>query len=343
MASFLVLAAVVTGLRAAGVAVGWGFQFQQPLFLSAMALLVTIFAANLWGWFEVPLPGFAGALAGAAGHGGRTGDFLAGAFATLLATPCTAPFVATAVGFALAGGPGQIFAIFMALGLGLSAPYLLLTLAPSLSRYLPRPGPWMVWLKRALGFALLGTAAWLLVILTFQIGLKGSLLAGSALLALLLLLALRRLVPAERWMAAGAMALVVLLAPVVMAKPPVHVPPKEGPWRQFDEAAITRLIGEGHVVLVDVTADWCVNCQVNALLVLDRGWVAGALSSGRVIGLKADWTNPDPAIARYLAGFQRYGIPFNAVYGPHAPQGLALPPVLSEAAVRQAVEQAGGG
>jgi len=102
-------------------------------------------------------------------------------------------------------------------------------------------------------------------------------------------------------------------------------------------------VGEGHVVLVDVTADWCINCQVNKLLVLDRGWTGEALASGRVIGLKADWTNPDPAITSYLAGFARYGIPFNAVYGPRAPQGLPLPPVLSETSVRQAVEQAGGG
>ena len=102
-------------------------------------------------------------------------------------------------------------------------------------------------------------------------------------------------------------------------------------------------MGEGHVVLVDVTADWCINCQINKLLVLDRGWAADALASGRIIGMKADWTNPDPAVARYLAGFARYGIPFNAVYGPRAPQGLALPPVLSEEAVRQAVEQAGNG
>ncbi len=139
------------------------------------------------------------------------------------------------------------------------------------------------------------------------------------------------------------MALVAVLAPMVLAKVPVTVAAEDGAWRKFDEAAIARLVGEGHVVLVDVTADWCINCQINKLLVLDRGWAADALASGRIIGMKADWTNPDPAVARYLAGFARYGIPFNAVYGPRAPQGLALPPVLSEEAVRQAVEQAGNG
>src|SRR5215469_8213610 len=346
MASFLLLAGLLAALKAGGQAVGWGLQFQQPLFLTGMALLVTVFAANLWGLFEVPLPGFAGALAGAANRGGGlAGDFLAGAFATLLATPCTAPFVATAVGFALAGGPGEIFAIFIALGLGLGAPSLLLAAAPSLARHLPRPGPWMIWLKRALGFALLGTGIWLLAILAGQIGFKGSLLAGAALLLLLVFLALRRLVPAEKWTAVAAMAVVALLAPMVMARTPPEAALAAGEklWRKFDEAEIAHLVGEGHVVLVDVTADWCINCQVNKLLVLDRGWTGEALASGRVIGLKADWTNPDPGISSYLAGFARYGIPFNAVYGPRAPQGLPLPPVLSETSVRQAVEQAGGG
>jgi suppressor for copper-sensitivity B len=344
LASFLLLAALLAGLKAGGQAVGWGFQFQQPLFLTAMALLVTVFAANLWGLFEVPLPGFAGALAGAADRKGLAGDFLTGAFATLLATPCTAPFLATALGFALAGGPREIFAIFVALGLGLGAPYLLLAAAPSLARRLPRPGPWMIWLKRALGLALLGTGLWLLAVLAVQIGFKASLLAGGALLLLLVFLALRRLVAAEKWTAVAAMAAVALLAPMVMARTPpaTTVAAGEKAWRKFNEAEIARLVGEGHVVLVDVTADWCINCQVNKLLVLDRGWTAEALASGRVIGLKADWTNPDPAIAQYLAGFARYGIPFNAVYGPRAPQGLLLPTVLSEAAVRQAVAQAGG-
>ncbi|MFI5017831.1 MAG: protein-disulfide reductase DsbD family protein, partial [Dongiales bacterium] len=341
LASFLVLAALVVGFKSAGLAIGWGFQFQQPLFLAAMALLVTVFAANLWGFFEVPLPGFAGTLASASNRRGLLGDFFTGAFATLLATPCTAPFLATALGFALAGGPAEIFAIFLALGLGLGAPYLLLAAAPALARYLPRPGPWMIWLKRALGFALLGTALWLLAVLAAQTGIKASLLTGAALVGLLVILALRRLVPAERWTAVAAMALVAVLAPMVLAKVPATVAAQDGAWRKFDEGAIARLVGEGHVVLVDVTADWCINCQINKLLVLDRGWAADALASGKVIGLKADWTNPDPAVARYLAGFARYGIPFNAVYGPRAPQGLALPPVLSEEAVRQAVEQAG--
>src|SRR5262249_34591411 len=126
------------------------------------------------------------------------------------------------------------------------------------------------------------------------------------------------------------------------ARTPEPMAAASGHWRKFDEHDLQRLIGEGHVVLVDVTADWCINCQVNKTLVLERGWAADQLASGRIIALKADWTNPDPLIARYLAGFGRYGIPFDAIYGPRVPHGLPLPTLLSEQTIRDAVSQAGG-
>ncbi|MEX2008684.1 MAG: protein-disulfide reductase DsbD domain-containing protein, partial [Dongiaceae bacterium] len=158
--SFLVLAGALAGLKAAGVTIGWGIQFQQPLFLIAMTLLLTLFACNLWGWFEVPVPGWLGdlaLLAPPAGDGprhGLAGHFMTGALATLLATPCSAPFVGTAVGFALARGSGEIFAVFAALGLGLALPYLVVAAVPSLATWLPRPGRWMATLRRVLGLAL---------------------------------------------------------------------------------------------------------------------------------------------------------------------------------------------
>lgn len=346
LASFLLLGGLLAGLKTAGIALGWGFQFQAPLFLAAMALLVTVFAANLWGWFEVPLPGFANSLAGATTRPpGLLGDFLTGALATLLATPCTTPFVATAVGFALAGGAREIIAIFITLGLGLAAPYLLVAAAPGLASRLPRPGRWMLWLRRVLGAALLATAAWLLLVLAAQAGIAAGILSACALAFVLLFLAPAAWLPAPARRAGLAVAaLAALLSPVALAGlPPAAAPAAAGLWQRFDEGAITRLVGEGRVVLVDITADWCINCQVNEALVLDRGWTREALAAGRIVGLKADWTNPDPRIAPYLAGFERYGIPFNAVYGPKAPRGLPLPTVLSEEAVRRAVAQAGGG
>ena len=169
--SFLALAGVMIGLRAGGVSVGWGLQFQQPVFLAGMAALTTLFAANLWGWFEVPLPRFIADRSPTAPHGGSlAGNIAAGAFATLLATPCSAPFLGTAIGFAFAGTSLDILVIFATLGLGLALPYLAVALAPGVARWLPRPGRWMIVLRRILGVALLGTAAWLVFVLSAEAG-----------------------------------------------------------------------------------------------------------------------------------------------------------------------------
>jgi suppressor for copper-sensitivity B len=344
LTSFMILATGIAVLRGLGVAVGWGLQFQQPHFLAGMALVLTLLAGNLWGWFELPLPGFAGRLSEAADRRhGLLGDFLTGGLATLLATPCTVPFLTTAVGFALAGGTAAIFVIFLALGLGLAAPYLLVAAWPGLATRLPRPGRWMLILKRVLALAMGGTAIWLLSVLASQVGQTIGLVSAVALVVVTLFLGLRRLQPRLRRTGLVLASTLALLAPAISTTASQPAAVVEGAWQPFSESALAQLIGQGKTVLVDVTADWCINCQVNKALVLDRGWAAHALAEGKLVGLRADWTRPDPAIARYLASFGRYGIPFNAVYGPHAQQGLPLPPVLSEEALRQAVDQAGGG
>ncbi|HWA47340.1 MAG TPA: thioredoxin family protein, partial [Dongiaceae bacterium] len=218
-------------------------------------------------------------------------SFFTGVLATALATPCSAPFVGTAVGFALARGPVEILAIFLALGLGLAAPYLAVATAPDLVRLLPRPGRWMRWLKSLLALTLLGTAIWLVSIIGVQTGL----LSGGA--------------------GGGRIA-----------------------WVKFDETAIAGQVADGKIVFVDVTADWCLTCQANKKLVLDRDPVAARLQGGDVVPMKADWTNPDPAISTFLERHGRYGIPFNIVYGPAAPDGLKLPELLTDADVLDALD-----
>lgn len=177
--AFGVLALILIGIKASGQSIGWGIQFQQPFFLGALAALCLAFAANVWGWFQVPVPAFAGALTGFAGrHETRRpllGAFLGGILATILATPCSAPFVGSAVGFALSRGPVEIAVIFLALGVGLATPYLAIALAPRLVTWLPRPGRWMLWLKRLLGLSLAATGFWLLFILAQQTGLLSTL------------------------------------------------------------------------------------------------------------------------------------------------------------------------
>lgn len=348
LASFLVLAAGLIALKSAGHAVGWGIQFQAPSFLIAMALVLTVFAANLWGWFEFRMPGVVNDAAVAPDRGGLAGAFVTGMFATLLATPCSAPFLGTAIGFALASGPAEIVAVFVALGIGLALPYLVVAAVPSLARALPRPGRWIMIVRRVLGVALLATSAWLLWVLAAQIDRRG-IAVVAALLALLLgfLWLVREAGSSRRWIRAAGIAAAAALALAVPARFAAEaVPPQAASpgWQAFDRAAIDRQAAEGRVVLVDVTADWCITCQVNKTLVLGRGAVAARLAGadGGVVAMRADWTLPDPRIAEYLGGFGRYGIPFNAVYGPAAPEGIPLPELLTADAVLEALDRAAG-
>jgi suppressor for copper-sensitivity B len=338
--SFLVLAGVMVALKSAGMAVGWGTQFQEPLFLVGMVVLLTLFAANLWGFFEVPLPQWLAGLASAGEGHVVLGNVATGAFATLLATPCSAPFLGTAIGFALAAGPAQIFIVFLALGIGLAAPYLLVAAVPSLVLWLPRPGRWMIHLRRVLGLALAGTAVWLVTVLVAQTGLPAAVAVGVLMVAAGVALGVFRVSWARRWVPAALFA-AAFVVPIFWAAPPA-ARAADALWRPFDQAAIDRLVGEGRVVFVDVTAEWCLTCKLNKELVIAAPPVAARLSAPGVVAMRADWTRPSDVIATYLKSFGRYGIPFNAVYGPRAPRGLALSEILTTDQVLAALSQAAG-
>lgn len=347
LVAFAGLAAALIALKGMGSAVGWGIQFQQPWFLIAMILLLTGFAANLWGWFEIPLPAAVGRLAGVGGHASLGGQFATGIFATLLATPCSAPFVGTAIAFALARGPVEIVAIFIALGLGFAAPYLLVAALPSVAQLLPRPGRWMVLVRRLLGLLLAGTAVWLLTVLAGVLDRNAVWLVTALVFAMAAALWSRHRLPSAV-SAASPVAVAVLAAAALVL--PSQIATSRSPqatvsefWQPFDEAAIARLVAEGKTVFVDVTADWCVTCIVNKQLVVDSAAIHERLTTPTIVAMQADWTRPDDRIARYLAANNRYGIPFNAVYGPAAPQGILLPELLSEAAVLDALNKAAGG
>ncbi len=342
--SFLVLAAGLIAVSAFGGVVGWGIQFQQPLFLAVMALIVTLFACNLFGFFEILLPARLSAVAGIGDDHSYRGHFLTGAFATLLATPCSAPFLGTAVGFALSRGPVEVLLVFTALGVGLALPYLLIAAVPRLATALPKPGPWMVVLRRILGFALLATALWLASVIATQIGVAPAGLLTAALLGIVVWLGLSR---RFHWQAArvrpiaGALAAVVLVTAVAWRGDAESGGASlAGAWGPLEQTAIAGHVAEGRVVLVDITADWCITCQVNKRLVLSTEETAAALEGLDIVLMRGDWTLPDQAIADYLASHGRYGIPFNAVYGPAAADGILLPELLSQSALNEALEQA---
>lgn len=335
------LAALTIAARGLGMTVGWGLQFQNPVFLAVMFLILAVFAANLFGAFEIELPSsLQTRLARAGGGKGYTGDFATGAFAAILATPCSAPFLGTAVAFALAGRALDIAVIFTALGLGLALPYLVVAAFPAAISRLPKPGRWMLWLKVLLGLALAGTAGWLFWVLIGVGGMTSALAVLAASAGLVALLSFGRLAAGIRLSgAAGMAALAIFLAGFFSAAGTPNGTPATD-WAAFERGEIPKLVSRGEIVFVDVTADWCLTCKANKALVLDRDPAQTALRAPGVTAMQADWTRPDESISRYLETFDRYGIPFNAVYGPGAPEGIVLPELLSSEGVLSALEKA---
>jgi suppressor for copper-sensitivity B len=348
LAAFEALAAMLILLKAAGASIGWGIQFQQPWFIAGMAVVTALFAANLWGWFAVGLPGAAYAAATHQTRRPLVNAFLTGMFATLLATPCSAPFVGTAVGFALSRGPVEIVWIFAALGLGLAFPYLLVAAMPRLAGFLPRPGRWMRRLRQLFGLLLAGTAAWLVWVLAEEVGAEPAALTGLLLVAGCVILAWRAQpslgIPLRRLSGGlvAVLAIAAIITPQLAASSVTSVKSPAAVWQPFDMAEIKRQVGEGKVVFVDVTAAWCLTCKVNEAVVLDREPASTRLRSPGVVAMRADWTRPDPAITAYIQSFGRYGIPVNVVYGPSRPEGELLPELLSTELVMKALDRAAG-
>jgi thiol:disulfide interchange protein DsbD len=344
VASFWALVAALLGLRAAGATLGWGFQFQSPVFLELMAGLLFFLGLSLAGQFEIglTLTSAGGSLAAKQGY---SGSFFTGVLAVVVATPCTAPFMGAALGYALAQSAVVTFAVFTALALGLALPYVALTLQPAWTRILPKPGAWMEVLRQAVAVPIFATVIWLAWVLARAYG--ADLL--MALLASFLLLAIAGWFlgrwPAKRWSAAVAGA--VLLSVVVVS---VLAPQKfgeaqgtaaatvaEGGWQPWSAQAVSRAQSAGRPVLVDFTAKWCLSCQVNERLALEQPSVLKAFQDANVALFKADWTRHDEAITQALTGMGRSGVPAYALYSPGQSEPELLPEVLTPGIVIDAV------
>lgn len=320
----LALAAVVA--KSAGGAVGWGVQFQEPIFVTFLAIIVLMFCLNLWGVFEIPLPRRLAQLADSGPREGIPGHLASGLFATLMATPCSAPFLGTAVGFALSQSAMTIFAVFTAIATGMALPYLALAAAPGAAKLLPKPGSWMETLKVVMGFFLAAAAIWLLYVLAAQMGRERLAFIELALLALALFVWMRH--HALRSQAARIVALLGIIGSIVTAlilasganqMTTTETPEHAGglvAWTTFDRQEAEGLAAEGRLVFVDVTADWCFTCKVNERLVLETPEIADAFERYSVVAMKADWTNRSDTITDFLADHGRYGIPFYLLYRP---------------------------
>jgi suppressor for copper-sensitivity B len=343
--SFILLAITVIYFKKLGVELGWGFQFQQPLFLVAVIFILFLFSINQLGLFEIYLPsGLSNKINNASGGKSFRKNFLLGIFATLMATPCSAPYLGTAISFALTASNYYIILIFLFISFGLATPYILFALSPSLISILPKPGSWMEILKKIMGFLLLLSVIWLLVVLSKQISIE-NLFAIIAILVTMFLLFLIRFDGEKLFFLRKifVLALCGIGLAIVHFDPKNSIPKNEvinfNDWIGFDEAKVIELKNT-RVILVDVTATWCVTCKFNELHVLNSANIQNYFKQNQIVRFRADFTNPSAVIKDYLNRNKRNGIPFNIVYGPKAPNGIILPELLSEKVLIEALERA---
>jgi len=334
IASFLLIAAIMLALKAGGAAIGWGFQLQEPGFVAALYFLMLLVALNLLGLFELPV-----LLGNAQTHDhSLRGAFFTGALAVALATPCTAPFMAPALGATLALSTPATLLVFTALGLGLAAPFLLISLWPAARRALPKPGVWMLRFKQFLAFPMFATAAWLLWVLTNAQG-SMALLQGlglSVLLAWLLWWAHVTPSATRRRMTRFAAFLIVAGGIYLLAAPAARMEASGIPTVAYDAQTLAALRKEGTPVLVDATADWCITCKINERIALRDSSVQQLMAERGVTLMVADWTARDASITEYLASFGRNGVPLYVYYAPGA-EPVVLPQLLTPALVREAL------
>ncbi len=334
---FALLGGALIALRASGLAIGWGFQFTESAFVAAMAWLMLAVGLNLSGVFFVS-GGGASLGSSAVTQGGHLGSFATGALAVLVATPCTAPFMAAAIGAALAMTPAETLSVFVALGVGLAAPYALLAVMPGLARVLPRPGGWMEWLRQGLAFPMYGAAVWLVWVLAQQAGPDGVLLvlAGAVLLgfgAWALGLAQR----ARRGVPLGAtVALVALIGAAALLPRLTPAPIATAAADAWSAARMDALRAGGRAVFVNATAAWCISCKVNERIALTAA-VRAAFAARGIAYLVADWTRGDPAIGALLRAHGREGVPLYVFYPAGGGAPAVLPALLTEGMVLRAI------
>lgn len=351
------LAVAVIGAKALGYSVGWGFQFQEPLFLVAMATLLTVMSLGLFGVFFVQVNS-GNHLDKLASRQGLAGAFFTGIVATILSTPCTAPFLGSAIGFAFAQPWYVIVSIFFTVGAGLAFPYVVLCLNPAWMKILPKPGAWMEHFKQAMGFVLLGSVVWLLYVLGRQTGPDG--VAGTVGFLLAASFgtwlynsvggfdATRRkklaLAVVALTIAGGTMYLLTWSAVKGnswTAANASSVSSNGLTWEKFSKEAVDKHLQDGKVVFLDFTAEWCQTCKLNEATVLASAAVGDSVKKHGVVTLKADWTNSDDEITELLAKFGRAGVPLYVVLSPHRPtEPIVLPTLLTQELVLDAIDKA---
>jgi thiol:disulfide interchange protein/DsbC/DsbD-like thiol-disulfide interchange protein len=350
---FIVLGLLLIALKGAGRDVTWGgFQFTNAYFVLALSVIVLVFALNLFGVFEISLPqSVTRSLLSTSERKDLVGSFFQGVFATVLATPCTAPFLGTALGFAFTQSPAIILSMFIAIAAGMSAPYLLLSAQPAWLRFLPRPGPWMLHVKQFMGFLLLATLLFLLYVLGAQRGLEGAIWASCFLLVISVACWMKGAFVVPTASAVKQIVVLVLMLLFLVGSGVYFIGDKfqsakiasagsqiRGDWQPFTPERLQSELEQGRTVFVDFTAAWCLTCKFNEASVLEAQDVREAFQRHGVVKLKADWTNGDPVITKLLQQFGRPGVPLYVLYPAKNEEPIVFPEVLTKSMVLDKLE-----
>ncbi|MFM8186104.1 MAG: protein-disulfide reductase DsbD family protein, partial [Alphaproteobacteria bacterium] len=342
---FIILALITYSIKSVGSNLGWGFQFQNPYFIIFLIIVLTLFTAELIGFFDLTYSQFLATILNkkitqkTSEKNIFVPNFLSGVLAVLLATPCSAPFLGSAISFALTQNFITILTIFFFIGVGFSLPYILLILFPNAIKYLPKPGSWMQKTKQILAGFLFATAVWLTYVLCNIIGYFPGIVTG--ILALILFFSFK----IKQKLIKNILLLFVIFLSFIL---PIEFHEWESQkkqelnslWKTFDETLLSNQIAQGKVVLVDVTADWYLTCKFNKILVLNSPEINSLLKSGEIIGFRADITKPDDEVMKYMAKYDRYAIPFNIVYGPNAQNGILVSELLNKNEILEAINKA---
>ena len=340
---FVGLALLLIALKSAGHQVTWAAQFTNPYFVLVLSVIVLVFALDLFGVFEITLPqSMMHRMLHSATREGEAGSFFQGLFATALATPCTAPFLGTAIGFAFTQSSVVIVLMFVAVAAGMSAPYFLLSAQPAWMKFLPQPGPWMVHVKQFMGFLLLATLLFLIYVLGAQRGLDGAIWSSCFLLIVAVACWMKGafLIPTA---SAAKRAVVILLIVALLIGSGFYfigdkfraatsdlVQTQQGDWQPFTPERLQTERDAGRAVFVDFTAAWCLTCKFNEKAVLENSEVRDAFQRHAVVKLKADWTNGDPAITKLLQQFGRPGVPLYVLYPGKSQEPIVFPELLTK-------------
>ena len=319
--SFISLSILIIFFKSIGTQVGWGFQFQNVYFLFTITIIILIFALNLLGFFEILLPhSLLNKLNKITSSNNNGGYFLSGMFATLMATPCSAPFLGTAIGFSAITSNQNIFFIFSFIALGFSLPYFLILLKPTFLKFIPTPGEWMLNFKFFLGLILLITSSWLMSLLRVPDIINLLIFLAIITLSLIFFKNTKRIF----------FSFIFTILFLIFIISPFENKSSKFEWMEFDKMTLNKLIQDNKIVLLDFTADWCITCQLNKKTTLENSKLQSFFNKENVLLMRGDWTKRDEKILNFIKSYDRLGIPVNIIYGPNNKEGVILPEILTK-------------